>query len=110
MKSFDLSPFHDGLAAGRLVLPRARSGRWLAPGDTSEDDVTWEPASGRGVVESRVVYRRAYRADLEVPYTIAIIRLDEGPRILARLLGSTDAERVEIATTTPLLSFGPLGG
>jgi uncharacterized OB-fold protein len=52
-------------------------------------DLVWQPASGRGAVYSVTVVRRApspaYAED--VPYVIALIDLDEGPRIMANVLG-----------------------
>ena len=47
----------------------------------------WEPVSGRATVWSYTVVHRAPTADLagEVPYTLAVGQLSEGPLVLARL-------------------------
>lgn len=46
----------------------------------------WIEASGYGSIHSfTTVHRRAY-AELEVPYTILLVDLDEGPRMLSRLV------------------------
>ncbi|WP_300678112.1 OB-fold domain-containing protein [Nocardioides sp.] len=42
-------------------------------------------AVGTGVVDSFTVVHRAPRPDVEVPYTIARVRLVEGPVVLTRL-------------------------
>ncbi len=46
-----------------------------------------ERASGRGTVHSFVVFQRAYRPAYRdaLPYTVAVIALEEGPRFLSRL-------------------------
>ncbi len=41
--------------------------------------------SGAGVVDTFTVVRRSPRPELEVPYTIARVRLAEGPVLLTRL-------------------------
>jgi uncharacterized protein len=45
-------------------------------------------ASGRGEVDSYTVVHRAPTPDLEVPYVIARVRLDEGVVLLTRLEGA----------------------
>jgi uncharacterized protein len=55
-------------------------------------DASLAPCSGRGVVYSWIRVERALdpgRA-AEVPYTFGIIRLEEGPRIAARIEGDAD--------------------
>ena len=46
--------------------------------------------SGRGIVDTFTVVHRSPRPELEVPYTIARVRLDEGVILLTRLEGSTE--------------------
>jgi uncharacterized OB-fold protein len=53
----------------------------------STDDLALAPASGTGTVDSYTVVHRAPRPDIAVPYTIARIRLAEGPIVLTRLDG-----------------------
>lgn len=88
-------PFWDGAREGRLMLQRDRSTgepffypRALAPG-TLSDDLEWFEASGRGTVFSYTVDRRgsapAFQA--KAPYVIAIVELEEGPRITTNIVG-----------------------
>lgn len=53
------------------------------------DDLSWIEASGRGVIYSFTVCRRpagpAFAAD--VPYTVALVDLEEGPRMMTRIDG-----------------------
>jgi hypothetical protein len=50
----------------------------------------WTPASGNGVVYSWIEvhqrYNRAFEDDL--PYNVAIVELDEGPRLVANVTGA----------------------
>lgn len=49
----------------------------------------WELLSGRGTVYSTVVFHQVYNqafAD-EVPYNVAIVELEEGPRLMTNVIG-----------------------
>lgn len=58
---------------------------------------TWSPLSGRGTVQTYVVFERAYDlawAD-EVPYVVALVELEEGPVMLSNVIGvAPEAVRV----------------
>jgi uncharacterized OB-fold protein len=61
----------------------------------------WEPVSGRGTLYSFTVVHRAtvpeFRAD--VPYVVALVDLDEGPRLMATLVDvPADPARIRIGT------------
>jgi uncharacterized OB-fold protein len=60
------------------------------------EQIEWREASGRGVVESYTIVTRAvsdaYAAD--VPYVIALITLQEGPRMMSNVIGC-DVESVK---------------
>ena len=52
-------------------------------------DCDWTPLSGRGTVQSHIVFERAYHeawAD-QVPYVVALIELDEGPLLVSNVVG-----------------------
>ena len=56
--------------------------------------------SGRGTVFSFVTFHRVYRPAFaeDVPYVVALVELDEGPRLLTNILGiSPDEVRCEMA-------------
>lgn len=50
---------------------------------------TWAKLSGRGRVNSWVVFHQAYFKAYEhdIPYNVAEVELDEGPRVLSNLVG-----------------------
>ena len=55
---------------------------------------TWQRASGRGQVNSWVVFHQAYFSSLrdDVPYNVAEVELDEGPRLLTNLIAVDNAD------------------
>ena len=53
-------------------------------------ELTAVPASGKGRLLAFTVVHRAPRPQLAdaVPYTLAVVELDEGPRLMVRLTGA----------------------
>jgi uncharacterized protein len=50
--------------------------------------MSWVETSGAGVVDTFTIFHRAYIKEMagEVPYTVAVVRLDEGPYFHTRLV------------------------
>ena len=66
----------------------------------STDALELRDAGGRGVVDAATVVHRAPVRDLEVPYVIARVRLDEGVVLITRLEGrEVDAWAVDDRVT-----------
>ncbi|HEX7038199.1 MAG TPA: Zn-ribbon domain-containing OB-fold protein [Pseudomonadales bacterium] len=90
----ETEPYWQGCREGRLLLQRCTAcGNWqffprLFCVVCERGSLEWQPASGRGAVESLTVVHvplsEAYAAD--VPYLVALIRLEEGPRVMANLV------------------------
>jgi len=88
--------FWDGAKEKKLLLPRCENcGRfWFPPSQRCRHclsaDFTWREVSVEGRIYSFVVYHRVYHPGFEadVPYVVAIVELDEGPRLLANIVGS----------------------
>ncbi|MGH3401964.1 MAG: Zn-ribbon domain-containing OB-fold protein [Streptosporangiaceae bacterium] len=59
-------------------------------------EVSWAPVSGLGAVWSHVTMHRVYRPDYErdVPYNIAIVELDEGPKLWTNVVDIDPADVV----------------
>ena len=76
-------------ACGAFRFPPAE----VCPECTSED-YEWKPVSGKGRVFSFVIYHRAYHPGFqeELPYVVAVIELDEGPRMLSNVIGCKPEE------------------
>jgi uncharacterized OB-fold protein len=50
-------------------------------------DVTWVQAKGEGTVYSMTTVRVPVTPELPPPYVVALVELDEGPRLLTNLVG-----------------------
>jgi len=83
--------FWEGTAQGELRLQRCRacSKPYFPPQPfcpaCSGDDVEIVRASGRGTLHGYVINHRA-APGFEAPYVIAVVELDEGPRLLTNLV------------------------
>jgi uncharacterized OB-fold protein len=93
-------PFWDGCRRHELLLPHCRDCRapWFPPAalcprclGTNWD---WTRSSGRGRVYSFVVYHRVYHPGFakDVPYVVALVELDEGPRFMSNIVDCSPAE------------------
>lgn len=90
----ETEPFWQGCKEGKLVLPRCRDcnrfhyyPRAVCPHCWSRN-LTWEELSGRGKLYSYVIsHRPAPGFQEETPYAIAVVELEEGPRIMTNLTG-----------------------
>lgn len=60
-------------------------------------NLEWKPVSGHGKVYSYTVVRRASaRSFGDGPYVLAIVQLDEGPRITTNIVASPEQVRVDM--------------
>jgi uncharacterized OB-fold protein len=92
--------FFAAAAAGRLELQRcaACAKTWFYPRPAcvacGAETYAWIVASGRGTLHSFSIVHRApseaFRA--RVPYVVALIDLDEGPRMMANIVGDDALE------------------
>ncbi|MFN0090229.1 MAG: Zn-ribbon domain-containing OB-fold protein [Acidimicrobiales bacterium] len=93
-------PFYEGLKERRLTLQRCLACReiWYPPGPFCpacwSRDIEWAELSGRGKVTSWVVFHQAYYRSFEadLPYNVAEVELEEGPRLLTNLVGVANDE------------------
>ena len=100
MATEDTEPYWDGAKAGELRLQRCGGcGHWrfppsvLCPRCLSEDS-EWRATSGRGKVHTFIVVHRPQHPAFyeDVPYNVAIVELDEGPRLHTRIVGCPNEE------------------
>jgi uncharacterized OB-fold protein len=93
-------PYWEGLRRRELALQRcvACTKFWYPPAPCCpfcwSRDWSWQKLSGRGRVNSWVAFHRAYFPSFvpDVPYNVAEVELDEGPRLLTNLLEIDIAE------------------
>ena len=95
--------FWDACAASELRVQRCITcGHLRYPISTVcpeclSEDAAWELLSGRGTVVSFCIFRHAYNEAWRdrLPYNVALIQLEEGPRMLSNVHGvSPDEIRV----------------
>ncbi|MBN9412256.1 MAG: OB-fold domain-containing protein [Burkholderiales bacterium] len=91
-------PFWDGLKAGQLLVQRCENGhRWMPARDFCPQCLSarheFVPASGRATLVSWVVYRTAFHDAFagRLPYNVALVELEEGPRMMTNVLCEADA-------------------
>ena len=87
--------FWEAAKQHRLLLPRCRDCRhtWLPPylscPKCVSANIEWVEASGRGKVWGSIEMRQAYLSSFEkdLPYNVALIRLEEGPMLFSNVAG-----------------------
>ena len=97
------APFWNAVTAGRLDVQRCQScgrhvfyPRSLCP-HCGGVDLEWVTVSGRGMVYSfTVVHRAPAEFEPEAPYVVALVELEEGVRMLTRLI-DVDPAAVSVA-------------
>ncbi len=89
-----MRPFWEGTKRGSLLLQRCAGcaayrfpPREICSECLSRESV-WVEASGRGEVFSYAVMHQAYHPGFaaEVPYTIVVVKLEEGPKIVSSIV------------------------
>ena len=89
-------PFFEGLKKKSLLIPYCKScgkphfyPRSACPHCWCEDDYDWREATGTGVIHTFTIVRSnpppAFMPML--PFSVAIIELDEGVRLLSNIVG-----------------------
>ena len=103
-------PYWEALAAGTLTFQHclACGHRWLPAREACPHclgtGASWEASVGRGKVVSWVVYHTAYHDALKerVPYNVALVELDEGPRLLTNVVDSDAGRALSVGATVAL--------
>jgi len=95
--------FQDHLKRGAFMIQRGRNSghyffypRAIEPG-TGATDLEWVPACGSGTVYAVTVIRPKPPQE---PYNVALIELDEGPRMMSRVEGvAPEAVKIGLRVT-----------
>lgn len=94
----EAKPFWDAAAQQKLIIQRCNECRaWVwtprpSCNECGSEKVEWKPMSGNGEVYSftvirQVVGRAASKAfEPDIPYVIAWVDLDEGPRLISNII------------------------
>ena len=106
--------YWEGTARGELRLQRCRAcaTTYFPPQPfcpaCATDDVEIVRASGRGTLHSYVITHRA-APGFTAPYAIAVVELEEGPRLLTNLV-DVEPEPGALALDVPVeVAFLPVG-
>jgi uncharacterized protein len=110
------APFWDGCKKGQLLLQTcSHCGRinWFPRAfcyHCTSAEFAWVPAAGTGTLESfSIVYRAMDESwASEVPYTLALVMLDEGIRLTTRLIHA--AERKPTIDAPVIVRFVEIDG
>ena len=90
----EAKPYWDGLKEHKLMLPKCQDcgkpffyPRVLCPNCHSRN-ITWVQASGKGKLFSfEIVHQQLNRRfKIPTPFVLAMIELDEGPRLMSNLI------------------------
>jgi uncharacterized protein len=99
----DSEPFWEACRRHSLEMQKCNAcGQfWFPPGNRCvhclSDAWDWKALSGKGSVVTFTVMRRAYHPGFssDLPYTVAVIELQEGPRLISNVVDCAP-EAVEI--------------
>jgi uncharacterized OB-fold protein len=93
-------PFFDGCERGVLLIRRCMDCKgWNAPSDPycsvcASPRLDWAASSGRGTVHTHGIVHHIYHPGFkdEAPYNVAVVELEEGPRLNTHIVGCEDDE------------------
>ena len=120
-------PFWQATREHRLLLPRCDNCKnfhtyfepWCS--QCGHQGVHWAPLSGRGRIWSNCRFHKHYFPGFDGPYNVAMVELEEGPRIMTNIVGTpngtldempigiaVEAVFEEVNDTVTLLKFKPV--
>lgn len=109
----DSKPYWEGVRQNRLLLQRCVKcahvqfpPRYLCA-KCWNTELEWIESTGRGTVESFTIVHRAPTRELRdrVPYVVAAILLEEGPRMITNIVGSDALEaKIDDAVSVTFVS------
>jgi Predicted nucleic-acid-binding protein containing a Zn-ribbon len=104
------SHYWSALAKGELHYQRCQKcgHSWLPARETCprclSEESEWVPSSGRGKILSWISYHKAYAPHLadRIPYNVAIVELDEGPRLITNIITEPPDRKVSVGAEVVL--------
>ena len=120
-------PFWQATREHKLLLPRCDNCKtvhtyfepWCS--QCGHEGVHWAPLSGRGRIWSNCRFHKHYFPGFDGPYNVALVELEEGPRIMTNIVGTpngtldempigmaVEAVFEEVNDTVTLLKFKPV--
>jgi uncharacterized OB-fold protein len=112
----ETQPFWDGCAAGELRIQQCTDCRkpYFYPRpvcpDCGSENVEWFTASGRATLYSYVIsHRPAPGFADDGPYAIAVVQLEEGPRMMTNIVGLPATPEALVLDMPLEITFEPRG-
>jgi acetyl-CoA acetyltransferase/uncharacterized OB-fold protein len=112
----ETAPYWEGTARGELRLPRCdRCAHYFfypraACPRCASTAVSWVTASGRARLHTYLItHRPAPGFDERAPYAIAVVQLDEGPRLMTNIVGVDNTPEALELDMLLEVSFEPRG-
>ena len=96
-------PFYEGMQNHQVLIQQCQSCETYLPpaqavcDECGSDKLEWLESTGEGEIYSYVVFHRSFHPyfDDKIPYTVVLIELDEGPRVMGHLeFGSNQKYKV----------------
>lgn len=94
----DNEEYWQGVKRQELVLQRCKEcGNWLHPPrpmcpECRSLETEWVPSAGRGTIHSWVTYRNSPHPGFKAPYSVVLVELEEGVRVVSNLVDVTPEE------------------
>jgi hypothetical protein len=109
-------PFWDGCREGELRLQRcvACDRFYFPPQSTcpncASDEITWAALSGRATLHTYLInHTPAPGFEEDAPYAIAIVQLEEGPRMMSNIIGVDNTPEALVLDMDLEVVFVPRG-
>ena len=89
---WDNKGFWDGAKKHELVFQRCKQcGTWLHPPRPAcpkcrSFEIEWAPSKGKGTVYSWVTYLKSPHSSFKSPYSVVLVELKEGVRLVSNLV------------------------
>lgn len=86
------TPFWEGIKEKQLLLQRCKEcGKWLHPPrpvcpKCRSREQEWVPSAGKGTIYSWVTIHESPHAAFKSPYTVVLVEMDEGPRLVSNMI------------------------
>lgn len=101
-------PFWDAARQHRLELPRCNHcgvfhtyfETWCSA--CGKDGVHWEGLSGRGKIWANCRFHKMYFPGFVEPYNVAMVELEEGPRLMTNIVGTEHGTLEEMPIGMPV--------
>tara|TARA_R110002110_G_scaffold205066_1_gene416620 strand:- start:10318 stop:10743 length:426 start_codon:yes stop_codon:yes gene_type:complete len=88
-------PYWEGCRAGVLRMQQCTACQQLQfyprifCASCGESDLQWQDVSGRATLASFTIVRHAISAAYDAPYVVALVDLEEGPRMMTGIVGAS---------------------